>query len=107
MNKKYLMVFLYLLLAIPTSYSWNFRTHETFVENVYNSFPRNIQSNLNLTALKEGSTAPDNVFRDYRNHHYPPSYTKALFWLNKTKTSYNESNYNEASYSFGVASHYI
>lgn len=91
---------------LPIITAWNYETHETIIENTYAWF--NLQSQgFNLTLMKYGAIAPDKIFRDYKNHHYPNSYPKAIYWLNITKIAFLGKNLPLASYSFGVASHYI
>lgn len=105
---KILMVF---LLAVPLLISpaaaWNLQTHETLASKVYYSLPTSVQHNLNLAKMKEGSIAPDVVFKDNAKHQYPATITQAQNWLNKGKAAYKSKNYSYASYCFGVASHYI
>ncbi len=104
--KRFSLIILCLLL-IPNSLAWGWKTHQNLVENVYDSFPRELQSKLNITLIREGSIAPDKVFRDNVLHHYPPAYKLALKWFNVSKESFYNNNYDNASYAFGVMSHYI
>ena len=62
---------------------------------------------MNLSMMRYGSTVPDRVFNDKVKHHYPPAYDLALEWLAKAKDSWSKGEYDNASYEFGVASHYI
>ncbi|MBS3175266.1 zinc dependent phospholipase C family protein [Candidatus Woesearchaeota archaeon] len=95
MNK--ILIVLIFILIIPIVNSWKDDTHMQFVENVYHSMPFELQNELNLSRMKEGSVAPDKYFKDFKMHHYPFSYNLAKKWLeNKT----------DISYSFGVAAHY-
>jgi hypothetical protein len=103
---KYSFIILFLLL-ISSVDAWNFKGHQSIVEIVYYASDFKLQEKLNLTLLKEGAIVPDHVFHDVRLHHYPPSYNLAEKWLNSAKEEYDNKNYNNASYSFGVASHYI
>lgn len=57
--------------------------------------------------MKNGSNEPDEVFKDFTTHSYPKSYQKAKTWLDKGKLAYDRGEYDEASYDYGVASHYI
>ena len=98
--------FLFLFVLLLTS-AWNWQTHPAFVESMYYQLSDEDQSNFNLTALQEGSLAPDRDFHDNRYHHYPPSYNLTLYWLQKARTSYAQGDFPEASYAFGVASHYV
>lgn len=87
--------------------AWNSKGHQTVVEIIYYKSDFGTQSKLNLTLLKEGAVAPDLVFHDVVKHHYPPSYDLAQKWLKGAENNYTFGNYNKASYSFGVAAHYI
>lgn len=98
---------LIILILVPLLIAWNWEGHIKSVEYGYYSLDDYGKETLNLTALKEGSTAPDKHFRDYIRHSYPRSLKEADYWLNKSKYYYQNKQYNEASYAFGVASHYI
>jgi hypothetical protein len=91
----------------PTSTAWTWDTHSAVVDQVYHSMPISIQSKLNLSAMRDGSNDPDQVFHDYRDHSYPYSYNKAVYYLNLAKSYYKEKKYNQASKDYGIASHYI
>jgi len=99
--KKYLLI----ILLMPFLLSWKWPVHQSFVEHVY--YNTDLKDSLDLNYLKQGSIAPDKDFRDYRNHHYPNSYNLTLLWLSRAEITYNEKNFKNASYSFGVAAHYI
>ncbi|MEK6835905.1 MAG: zinc dependent phospholipase C family protein [Nanoarchaeota archaeon] len=101
-----LFLIIFFILVVQVN-AWNSINHRALVDKVYYSLDFNTQSKLNLSYIEKGSTDPDLVFHDTRLHHYPPSYNKTLGWLEKAKTSYINQDYNDASYSFGVASHYI
>jgi Zinc dependent phospholipase C len=83
------------------------KTHSDIVDAVYYGLPVDVQQKLNINAMRAGSNDPDEKFKDFRYHSYPKSYGKAKMWLDKGKTAYDNGNYNEASYDYGVASHYI
>jgi hypothetical protein len=87
--------------------AWDWNTHKSIVEELYYSIPYELQSQLSLELLKKGSIAPDKIFHDNRLHHFPPSYNKTLYWLNTTNHYISIGDYNNASYSFGIATHYI
>ncbi len=106
LNRKYALLLIFLILTTNTL-AWKWETHEGIAENIYENLPEGIQNNLDLKLMQEGSIAPDKTFRDYTNHHYPPSYKKADYWLNKTKELYANEEYDKASFALGVASHYI
>jgi len=87
--------------------AWNWDTHQAMVDSVYYSLPEESQLSLNLSAMEEGSVAPDKVFKDFKKHHYPDSYIEAKKWLENSQQSLISKDYNRASYSIGVMSHYI
>ena len=111
MNKTVIIMCLFLIgvffVQIPAASAWNWNTHEEIVENNYNSLPSDIQQNLSLDAMKEGSMDPDFKFFDFKYHSYPNSYGKAEEWLNRGQYYYEIGDYYYASYCYGVASHYI
>lgn len=86
---------------------WTWPGHANVIEVVYNKMPDEIKGNLDLNKMKDGSNDPDEKFKDTALHHYPKSYDKAKKWLDDGKTNYTSKNYEQASYCFGVASHYI
>lgn len=86
---------------------WAWPGHAAIIEAVYNALPEDTKKNLDLAKLKDASNDPDQVFKDTTNHHYPKTYEKATLWLAKAKESYTKKDYEDASYNFGVASHYI
>ncbi len=88
-------------------YKWGWPGHASVAEAVFLTLPADVQKNLNLEKMKDGSNDPDEKFHDTRAHSYPASYKRAMKWLDKGQTSYEEKNYDDASYSFGVATHYI
>jgi len=106
MFKKIFLLILFLLF-IPGVFAWNWFTHKEFGENVYNSLSDDWQEKLNLEKIRDGSIAPDKDFKDNIKHHYPPSYNLSLYWLDIAKKSLEKQDYNNASYAFGVATHYI
>jgi hypothetical protein len=93
-----------IILLLPFLIAWKWPTHQDLVENVY--YKTGLKE-LSLEQLKKGSIAPDKDFHDNRLHHYPPSYNKILFWLSQAELMYQQKDFNNASYSFGVASHYL
>jgi hypothetical protein len=98
---------LFLTILSILSSGWNWPTHQGLAENIYHAMPLELQNKLNLTLLKEGSIAPDKDFHDNVLHSYPRSYPKSLFYLEETKKSIAQNNYQLASYNLGVSSHYI
>lgn len=106
-----LKLFLFLIiipitLASPAA-AWTWETHTDIADECYYSLPSDVQQKLSLDAMRIGSNEPDTRFFDFNYHHYPSSHAKATYWLDKGKYSYENGNYNYASYCFGVASHYI
>lgn len=105
MKKLFLLILIVLL--IPNVFAWNWFTHKEFGENIYNSLPEELQAKLNLEKIREGTIAPDKDFKDNVRHHYPPSYNLTLHWLDIAKKSLEQQDYDNASYAFGVATHYV
>lgn len=87
--------------------AWGAPNHYEIAAGVYYSLPSDVQSKLNLSQMIDGADDPDYKFFDYKYHHYPLSQEKANYWLSKGRESYFAGNYNEASYCFGVATHYL
>ena len=104
--KFYTFLIIFIVFSLNVN-AWNSYNHKALVDKVYYSLDFETQKNLNLSSMEEGSIVPDKVFHDVRLHHYPPSYNKSLFWLDKAKIDYRNKNYNEASDDFGIAAHYI
>lgn len=100
----FLLIF---MVQIEPATAWAEPNHYEIVDQVYKSLPDNVQGNLSLFDMLDGSDDPDYKFFDYDNHHYPLSQVKADYWLDQGRTYYLEGDYKSASYSFGVASHYI
>ena len=96
--KIYIRILIILLLLLPTVYAWKAETHENIIEYVYLNLPIEVQTQLNITKLKEGAVMPDRDFKDFRRHHYPASLEEANKWLN---------NNSDLSLNLGIASHYI
>lgn len=110
MNKALKLGLLLLLVSlIPVSpvKAWSVTTHYDIVDAAYYSLPPDVQAKLNLSKMREGADDPDLKFRDFRFHKYPNTRIKAEYWLNKGRDSYLLGDYDDASYCFGVASHYI
>jgi hypothetical protein len=82
---------------------WKWSTHQILAETIAES----MNLDLNATVVKEGSIAPDKYFKDFRHHSYPNSVNKSYFWLNKTIYYYSIKDINNASYSFGILTHYV
>jgi hypothetical protein len=96
-----------LLIMIPASDAWSWKTHSQVVDVVYYGLPSDVQRNLNLGIMENASNDPDEIFHDFTYHSYPKSYNKSIYWLNLGKTAYDNGNYENASYDYGVACHYI
>lgn len=110
MNKAIIMSLLLItvsLTQISAVSAWNWDTHQEIVESNYYSLPADMQQNLDLGAMKDGSDDPDFKFFDFKYHGYPNSYDKAIYWLNEGQKHYEIGDYYYASYCYGVASHYI
>ena len=105
--KKEIIICIILLIIPLSTEAWDWNNHKAIMEKIYYSIPYEVQSKIDLEELKRGSIAPDKDFHDNRLHHYPESYNKTIYWLDLTKEYIKENNYKNASYSFGVASHYI
>jgi hypothetical protein len=95
------------LIFAPVSTAWTWNSHSKIVDSTYYSLPTYVQSKLSLTAMRDGSNDPDEIFHDNRVHSYPYSYNKAVYYLNQGSTYYKLKKYALASKSFGIASHYI
>lgn len=109
--KKTLIMMLFfvsiLIVHISPAAAWSVPTHYEIVEKTYYTLPVDVQSKLSLDAMKDGADDPDLKFFDYQFHSYPANQIKVDYWLNKGTEDYKNGNYQDASYSFGVASHYI
>lgn len=95
------------ILLLMSVSAWNWDTHQAVVDSFFYSLPENDRNSFNLSAIEEGSIAPDASFRDFRLHHYPMSLERARYWLNKAQENASQSKITESSYNLGVASHYI
>lgn len=102
-----LVLILSLLILMPASDAWSWKTHSQIVDTVYYGMPSDVQKNLNLGIMENASNDPDEIFHDFTYHSYPNSYNKSIYWLNLGKTAYDGGNYENASYDYGVACHYI
>ncbi|MTK64699.1 MAG: phospholipase [Methanobacterium sp.] len=96
-----------LLIMMPSSDAWSWETHSQIVDVVYHGLPSYVQRNLNLEIMENASNDPDEIFHDFTYHSYPKSYNKSVYWLNLGKTAYDAGDYQNASYDYGVACHYI
>jgi hypothetical protein len=103
----YIVFTVSLLVFIPAVDAWSWKTHSDIVDVVYYGLPVDVQQKLDLNIMRDGSNDPDEKFHDFTYHSYPKSYDKAEYWLNQGKTDYNNGNYKNASYDYGVAAHYI
>ena len=92
---------------MPISDTWTWKTHSDIVDVVYYGLPVDVQQKLDLNAMRDGSNDPDEKFHDFTYHSYPKSYDKAKMWLDQGKAAYDKGDYINASYDYGVASHYI
>jgi len=104
MNMKLkLILTIFVLVFLINGWTWS--THQIISEKIINSLPREL--NLNISLVKEGSIAPDKYFKDFRYHNYPYTINSSDYWIKKAKYFYSINDINNASYSFGVLSHYI
>ena len=71
--------------------------------------PEDVRSKLSLDEMKNGADDPDTVFFDFKYHTYPYHYPeKASFLLKpENRVTSQWATTGDASYCFGVASHYI
>jgi Zinc dependent phospholipase C len=102
-----MLLMLSIVIIMPVAEAWSWKTHSEIVDSVYYGLPPEIQKKLNLAVMENASNDPDEIFKDFRYHSYPKSYNKAKTWLNKGKAAYDTGDFREASYDYGVASHYI
>lgn len=96
-----------MLMVSSDAIKWPWPGHASVAEAVFKQLSDDLKKNLDIKKMKDGSNDPDEKFKDTRNHSYPNSYKKAIEWLGKGKKQYDQKNYEDASYSFGVATHYI
>jgi hypothetical protein len=95
------------IVVMPASDAWSWKTHSDIVDVVYYGLPTDVQGKLDLNMMRDGSNDPDEIFHDFTFHSYPKSYEKAKYWLDQGKTAYDRGDYSNASYDYGVATHYI
>jgi hypothetical protein len=100
----FLLIF---MVQIEPAAAWAEPNHYEIVYQVYYTLPADVHENLSLFEMMEGAGDPDLRFLDYQNHHYPQSQDRADYWLNLGRNYYSNGDYGNASYCFGVASHYI
>jgi len=96
----------FLALVQPVS-AWAAPNHYAITEEVYYSLPADAQDKLDLSKMLDGADDPDYKFFDFQYHHYPASEEKANYWLLKGREYYQNEDYKQASYCFGVATHYL
>lgn len=102
-----LMVLSFALLAVQPVSAWAAPNHYEIAEEVYYNLPADVQSKLSLSEMINGADDPDYKFFDYKYHRYPASQDKANYWLEKGRNHYKMGDYKQASYCFGVATHYL
>lgn len=103
----FLIVLSFALLVVQPVSAWAAPTHYAIAEEVYYNLPADVQSKLSLSEMINGADDPDYKFFDYKNHRYPVSQDKANYWLEKGRNYYKTEDYKQASYCFGVATHYL
>jgi hypothetical protein len=110
MKKALIIMLLFasiLIVPLSPAAAWSVPTHYEIIEKTYYSLPADAQSKLSLDVMKDGADDPDLKFLDFQYHSYPSNQVKVDYWLNRGHEGYKNGNYHDASYSFGVASHYI
>ncbi len=105
--KLLIVVTIVSLVLVPATDAWSWKTHSDIADVVYYGLPVEVQQKLDLNTLRDGSNDPDEKFHDFTYHSYPKSYEKAKSWLDQGKAAYDRGDYMNASYSYGVATHYI
>ncbi len=103
---RFITLFLIIIL-IPSASAWNWDTHQAFADSVYYRLDDSIRLKLNLGLMEYGSITPDKEFKDFTRHSFPLSIKQAESWIEKMKKNVGDGDYNNASLSFGIASHYI
>lgn len=109
MNKFLLVLILIagILVLIQPASAWMIPTHYQIAGKVYFSLPADAQSKLDLSEMLDGADDPDYKFFDFQYHYFPAAREKADYWLQKGKDNYAAGDYKQASYCFGVATHYL
>lgn len=87
--------------------AWMIPNHYQIAREVYLSLPADAQSKLDLSEMLDGADDPDCKFFDFKYHYFPAAQEKIDYWLQKGKDNYAAGDYKQASYCFGVATHYI
>tara|TARA_Y100000310_G_C20526002_1_gene736067 strand:- start:6 stop:749 length:744 start_codon:yes stop_codon:yes gene_type:complete len=106
-KKLFFWIFFVFLFFISGISAWNWEIHENFAEGTYYFLEEDLKNKLDLEEMRRGAIVPDKEFKDFVRHHYPYSYEQALIWLDKSKEAYENEDYKNSSYFFGIASHYI
>lgn len=101
------MRFYLLLLFLLLLSGWRWDTHANLAEAGYHSLPLEVQKDLNLSLIREGAIAPDKDFHDQFYHRYPYSVELAGKWLDDARLQFALKEYDQAGYSYGVATHYL
>jgi len=96
-----------LLFIIVFLVGWKGTVHVSAVDLIYYSMPPSLKEKINLSLMESASIVPDRVYKDFASHKYPYSYNKTRLLLVQARKSYKNSDFNNASYSFGLASHYM
>ncbi len=110
MKKALLMVLFFvvvLTVQLSPAAAWAVPTHYEIVVTTYHALPADVQSKLSLDVMMDGADDPDLKFFDYKYQRYPANQPKVDYWLDRGKIDYQNGDYQDASYSFGVATHYI
>jgi len=100
------MRYLFILILLLTL-GWNWDSHKGFIESSFKEFPDDLRAKLSLPLMQDGSMVPDRDFKDFTNHSYPRSIKSINYWFNISKEAFLKGDYQKASTTFGIASHYI
>lgn len=104
MTRRDLITLLFIIVFLV---GWKGTVHISAVDSIYYSMPPSLKEKINLSLMETASIAPDRVYKDFASHKYPYSYNKTRLLLEQAKRSYKNQDFNNASYSFGLASHYM
>lgn len=96
-----------ILFIIQPVSAWAAPNHYAIAEEVYYSLPDDAQEKLDLSQMINSADDPDYKFFDFQYHSFPASEEKANYWLERGREHYINGNYKQASYCFGVATHYL
>ncbi|PMQ00918.1 MAG: hypothetical protein CBR30_08755 [Dictyoglomus sp. NZ13-RE01] len=114
--RRYILLFLFLLLFLSPILGWSGKTHQRIVEKALDSLPRDFKNRIipYKNEILEGSIAPDRVYRDFQNHIYEVETGKGK-GLDKVREKYfyiielirEKRPWRLVAFELGVFSHYI